>query len=140
MTKLVRAIFFVLFFVQASAWATQIPGSITLMNDSPFILTATVYTHSGDYLGQVTLQPGEQKNFTSNLSSTSLNRPGHSEVSITPYRIIWTCAGGGFYSMCRDGSVGATVRANECPGQLFCTPKEEQKKLQVLPPGKPNQK
>ena len=131
-----KAIICILFFFQTALWATTIPGTITLMNDSPFILTASVYTHSGDYLGQITLQPGEQKNFTTNLSSTNLNRPGHPDVSITPYRIVWQCAGGGFYSMCRDGAVGSMVRANECPGQLFCSPKEEQKQQAAPPPKK----
>jgi hypothetical protein len=118
-------VFLFLMFFQASLWATTIQGTITLMNDSPYILTATVYTHSGDYLGQVTLQPGEQKNFTSNLSSTNLNRPGLPDVSIMPYRIIWSCAGGEVYSMAQDGSAGSFVRASECPGNLFCTPKPE---------------
>lgn len=109
-----------------ATWA--IPGTITLYNDSPYILTATVYTNSGDYLGQSVLQPGEQKNFTTNLSSTNLERPGFPEVSITPYRILWTCAGGGTYSMCTDGSVGSFVRATFCPGTHFCTPKEKEPK------------
>lgn len=124
--RLIRALFLILC-IQTSLWATQIPGTITLLNDSPYILTASVYTHSGEFLGQATLQPGEQKNFTTNFSSTSLNRPGLSDVSITPYRIIWTCGEGTIYSMCRDGSVGSLVRANECPGQLSCSPQKEEK-------------
>lgn len=128
MLKSLCLLFFSLCCFQQSLWATQIPGTITLLNDSPYILTASVYTQSGDYLGQATLQPGEQKNFTSNLSSTNLNRPGKPDVSITPYRIVWSCAGGGVYSTCHDGSVGAFVRANSCPGPLFCSPKEEKQK------------
>jgi hypothetical protein len=127
MSRSLKTLLFILFFFQAHLFATQIPGAITLMNDSPYILTATVYTHSGDYLGQVTLQPGQQKNFTTNLSSTTLSRPGSSDVSITPYRIIWTCPSGGVYSMARDGSVGSFVRASECPGPLSCSEKEPPK-------------
>jgi hypothetical protein len=110
------------------------------MNDSPYILTASVYSQSGEYLGQITLQPGEQKNFTTNLYSTNLNRPGFPDTSITPYRIIWTCAGGGVYSMARDGAVGSVIRASECPGQLYCTPKEEQQKTPAPLPKKPEKK
>ena len=128
-------VFLFLFFFQASLWANTYQGTIALLNDSPYILTATVYTHSGDYLGQVTLQPGEQKNFTSNLSSTSLNRPGFPDVSILPYRVIWSCAGGEVYSMAQDGSSGSFIRASECPGQLFCTPKPEPPPKKE-PPGK----
>lgn len=104
-----------------------VPGQITLHNDSPHILTASVFTNSGDFLGQITLQPGQQKNFTSNLYATGLNRPGRPDVSITPYRIVWQCPGGGVYSMCTDGAAGAYVRANACPGQLVCSPKKEEK-------------
>ena len=113
-----------------SLWATNIPGSLTLMNDSPYILTAIVYTHNGRYLGQLTLQPGQQKNFTTNLNYTNIDRPGNSDLSITPYRIVWQCPGGSVYSMARDGATGSFIRASECPGILFCTPKEEKKEQQ----------
>lgn len=119
-----------------------VPGEITLHNDSPHILTASVFAASGDFLGQITLQPGQQKNFTTNLYSTNLNRPGRPDVSITPYRVIWQCSEGGVYSMCTDGSAGAYIRANACPGQLVCTPKKDQKeasggaKSLALPPPK----
>ena len=129
-----RILFLCFFLAQAALNATTYQGNITLHNDSPYILTASVFTHSGAYLGQVTLQPGQQKNFTSNLSYTNLNRPGYPDVSITPYRIIWQCAGGGIYSMCMDGAAGAFVRASACQGQLFCSPKEDQKKPQNTPP------
>lgn len=102
-----------------------VQGQIILHNDSPYILTASVFTATGDYLGQITLQAGQQKNFTTNLYSTELNRPGRPDVSITPYRVIWQCASGGVYSMCTDGSAGSYVRATACPGQLYCTPKKE---------------
>jgi hypothetical protein len=126
MMKRALLICFLLF--QSSLWAvTSFPGEITLVNDSPYILTASVFTNSGGYLGQVSLQPGQQKNFITNLGSTSLNRPGFPDVSITPYRIIFQCAGGEVYSMCQDGSVGAYVRASACQGQLQCAPKQQKK-------------
>lgn len=126
---MIRAIFYILFFFHSGAWATEIQGSITLINDSPYILTASVYTHSGDFLGQETLQAGEQKNFTTNLSSITLKRPGRPDVSITPYRIIWTCAGGGVFSMCQIGAAGSTVRASDCAGLQYCTPKEKPQEI-----------
>jgi hypothetical protein len=45
-------------------------GSILLYNDSPFILTATIQASDGTYLGQLTVQPNEQKNFTTHLAPT----------------------------------------------------------------------
>lgn len=105
--------------------ATSFPGEITLVNDSPYILTASVFTNSGAYMGQVSLQPGQQKNFVTSLNSTGLTRPGFPDVSITPYRIIWQCAGGEVYTMCTDGSVGAYVRASACEGTRQCSPKQQ---------------
>lgn len=131
-----KRMFVLLLLWQSAAWCgnTFYKGEITLYNDSPYILSASVFTRSGAYLGQVTLQPGQQKNFVTNINSTSLNRPGYPDVSITPYRIIWQCPGGGIYSMCMDGAVGAFVRASACQGQLFCSPKEEKKPEQGLAP------
>jgi len=113
-------------FQALSATTPPVQGEITLLNDSPYILTASVFTASGDYLGQVSLQPGQQKNFTTNLNYTQLNRPGRPDVSMTPYRIVWQCAGGEVYSMCTDGATGAFVRASACPGILQCAPKKGQ--------------
>jgi hypothetical protein len=101
------------------------PGTLLLMNDSPFILTASVYTQYGEFLGQSTIQSGQQAHITVNLYSTPINRPGAPNFNITPYRIIWQCAGGNIYSMCTDGATSSLIRATLCPGLLVCLKKEE---------------
>ncbi|HLB53028.1 MAG: hypothetical protein A3E80_04330 [Chlamydiae bacterium RIFCSPHIGHO2_12_FULL_49_9] len=103
-------------------------GSILLYNDTPFILTAIVQASDGTYLGQFSVQPGQQKNFTTNLGPTQYVRPGTPAVSLTPYTVIWQCPSQGFYSMCKTVSPGSLVKANDCPGAHFCAPKQEQKK------------
>lgn len=100
-------------------------GSILLYNDSPFILTATIQASDGTYLGQLTVQPNEQKNFTTHLAPTVYTRPGTPDVSLTPYVVIWQCAADGFYSKCSRVSPGAMVRASDCPGIQYCSPKQE---------------
>ncbi len=136
-----RALLICFLLLQSSLWSvTSFPGEITLVNDSPYILTASVFTNSGAYLGQVTLLPSQQKNFVTNLGSSNLNRPGFPEVSITPYRIIFQCAGGEVYSMCQDGAVGAYVRASSCQGQLQCSPKQRKNPEVPHPPSKGNSK
>ena len=97
------------------------------MNDSPYILTASVYTQYGQFLGQSTVQSGQQSLVTFNLYSTQIQRPGTPPLSITPYRIVWQCAGGTVYSMCNDGAVGSLIRANWCPGQMICSSKKPDK-------------
>lgn len=103
-------------------------GSVLLLNDSPFILTATVQASDGTFLGQFSIQPGQQKNFTQNLSTTIFRSPGVPEVSLTPFTVIWQCPSEGFYSMCTQASPGSLVKANDCPGNHFCNPKEEKQK------------
>lgn len=103
-------------------------GSILLWNDAPFILTATVQASDGTFLGEFTMQPNQQKNFTQNLSPTLYVHPGAPQVSLTPYVVIWQCPSEGFYSMCSKVSPGAMVKANDCDGYKFCSPKPDVKK------------
>lgn len=120
-----RWIFFLFF--PFFAFAGPDSGSILLYNDSPFILTATIQAADGTFLGQFSIQPNEQKNFTTNLSPTPYLRPGSPDVSLTPYIVIWQCPSEDYYSMCTRVSPGSMVRANDCPGYRFCRPKQEKK-------------
>lgn len=103
-------------------------GSILLYNDSPYILTATVQASNGIYLGEFSIQPNQQQNFTQNLFPTPYEHPGSPDISLTPYTVIWQCPSQGFYSMCTNVSPGALVRANECPGYRICEPKQKEQK------------
>lgn len=110
------------------AFAGTNDGSLFLYNDSPFILTAVIQAADGSYLGQFTVQPNQQKNFTTNLFATGYVAPGTPAVSITPYTVIWQCPSEGFYAECRGVSPGAFIRASDCPGSHFCSPKKADKK------------
>ncbi len=103
-------------------------GSILLMNDSSFILTASVQAADGTFLGQFSVQPGEQINFTTDLNPTKYVHPGSPSVSLTPYTVIWQCGSEGYYSLCTGVSPGALCKANDCPGSHFCSPKPKQDK------------
>ncbi|HLB53426.1 MAG TPA: hypothetical protein VJK48_06950 [Chlamydiales bacterium] len=98
-----------------------------LINDSPFILSATIQASDGTYLGQFTIQPGQQQTFTTNLWNTDYRHPGTPNVSLTPYTVVWQCPSQGFYSMCSQVSPGSLCTANQCPGPHFCSPKSEYK-------------
>lgn len=110
------------------AFAGTNTGSIMLYNDSPFILTATIQAADGSYLGQVSLQPGQQRNFTQNLFNTQYEHPGAPDISLTPFTVTWQCSSEEFYSMCTGIGPGSLVRANDCLGTRVCKPKPEQKK------------
>ncbi|MBI3508213.1 MAG: hypothetical protein HY069_01065 [Chlamydiia bacterium] len=106
-------------------WLYSSPNtsSVFLYNDSPFILTAIVQASDGSYLGQVTLQPGQQRNFTTNLNPTDWESPGTPDISLTPYSVAWQCASEGYYSIVSGVSPGAFVSASEGSGLHYCAPK-----------------
>jgi hypothetical protein len=103
-------------------------GSILLHNDTTMILTAVIQASDGTYLGQFSVQPGQQRRFTSNLSPSGYVRPGTYDISLTPYTVTWQCPSEGIFSMCTDVSPGAYVKATNCDGTRFCAPKKDLKK------------
>ena len=102
-------------------------GTILLHNDTTMILTAVIHSADGRYLGQFSIQPGQQKNWTTHLSPTQYVRPGTPDVSLTPYTVIWQCPSEGIFSMSTGVSPGSYVRATICEGPHFCSPKQELK-------------
>jgi hypothetical protein len=103
-------------------------GSILLHNDTTVILTAVIQASDGSYLGQYTVQPGQQRNWTTNMGPTGYVRPGTPNISLTPYTVIWQCPSQAIFSMCTGVSPGAYVKATLCDGSRHCSPKEELKK------------
>jgi len=103
-------------------------GSILLHNDTTMILTAVIQASDGTYLGQFSVQPGQQRNFTTNMSPTGYVHPGAPDISLTPYTVTWQCPSEGIFSMCTNVSPGAYVKATICDGTRFCSPKKEMKK------------
>lgn len=117
--------FAILLLAPLLGWAGTNEGTILLHNDTTIILTAIIHAADGRYLGQFSVQPGQQKNWTTNLSPTEYERPGAPDVSLTPYTVIWQCPSEGIFSMCSTVSPGSYVRATICEGSHFCSPKKE---------------
>ncbi len=118
----------IFFFLPFFAYAGTNDGSILLHNDTTMILTAVIQASDGTFLGQFSIQPGQQKNFTTNMGPTGYVRPGSPNISLTPYTVIWQCPSEGIFSMCTNVSPGAYVKATVCEGSHFCAPKKEIKK------------
>ena len=114
-----------LFLFPIFAFAGTNDGSILLLNDSSFILTATIQAADGSFLGQLTVQPGQQSTWTTNLSPTQYKHPGTPNVSLTPYTVIWQCPTEEAYSMCSAVAPGALVRATTCQGNCTCKSKQK---------------
>lgn len=112
----------------------QNPGSVSLINDSPFILVVSIQSADGKTIAQKTLRPGEQTSSITNLDPTELNLPGVSGGSYTPYAVVWKCSNGGFYSVCSNVSPGALIRATDCAGSYYCKPKDKEEKEKCCRP------
>lgn len=121
-----RSLFFLIF--PFLVWAGTNDGTILLHNDTTMILTAVIQASDGTYLGQFSVQPGQQRNWTTNMAPTQYKHPGAPDISLTPYTVIWQCPSEGIFSMCTGVSPGAYVKATYCDGTHFCAPKKEQKK------------
>ena len=129
MTKTKFSILIFLFFC---FFGTGYAMSLTLYNDSSYELTALIKSAGGKLLGQVILHPGDQKNWNTELSSSSdygieenIDTP---EKSLTPYSVVWKCPYGGIYSVCNQVQPGSYVNANFGDGVRYCRPKKEKKK------------
>jgi hypothetical protein len=106
-------------------------GTILLHNDTTVILTAIIQAADGSYLGQFSVQPGQQRNWTSNLYPSGYIRPGTPDISLTPYTVIWQCPSEGIYSICTGVSPGAYINASACSGGHYCSPKKELEKKEA---------
>ena len=133
--KLMNKIRYIFFFFLSFFLSSAFSSSVTLLNDSPYSLTAIVQSAGGIFLGQEHLQAHEQIHWTKELIPTELKSQYSSPVSTTPFTVIWKCEYGGVYSMCSDVSPGSLVRASICPGDRYCKPKpKKQKRPEDCPP------
>ena len=123
-----RQFLLVFLFLPFLARAGTNDGMIRLHNDTTMILTAIIQASDGSYLGQFSVQPGQQRNWTTNMLPTNYVRPGSPDISLTPYTVVWQCPSQGIFSLCTGVSPGAYVKATVCEGSHFCAPKQELKK------------
>jgi hypothetical protein len=101
-------------------WAAPLlAGSVRLYNDSPYVLKAVVHSNSGIYLGETIVVPGN----VATWNDSNFSQPGYeqqSNVSQTPYTVLWYCLTGGSYSVCYQVPSAQTVSAQACNGPRQC--------------------
>ncbi len=130
-----RKLFFFLFFIFTSFSAFG--ASFLLINDSVWQLTALIEAADGTDLDQVTLTPGEQFRWSTELYNSKVKENQVPSSSLTPFTITWLCPQKGTYSVCSNVGPGATVTASSGAGTYRCTTKkemEEQKENLQCPP------
>ncbi len=97
-------------------------NSVSLVNDSPYILTATIYDANGQLLGEFVLNPRDAAQWSDDYENFGTESADASQI---PYTVNWTCANGGSYGSCQNVAAGAVVTAQSCGGDQEC-PQQQQ--------------
>gem|GEM_PF-6495886 len=93
-------------------------ASVTIYNDSPYSLHATILSASGQQLETTHILP--QKKFEWEALSSS-----NPDQSQTPYTILFRCRTGDHFGTCKNVGPGAWVTASSATGgQGFCKTKD----------------
>jgi hypothetical protein len=103
--------------IQATMWG----DSVTLLNDTPYTLQATIYDANGTLLGQFTLNPRDATLWSDDYENFGTENQYAVQV---PYTVNWFCMNGGAYGTCDDVAAGSTVTAQGCGGVQQC-PKQQ---------------
>ena len=96
-------------FVVNSAYS----ASVMILNDSPYILTATVLSATGTILGRVQVTQQQQQTW----QDSNLNVDG---LSQTPFTVIFYCPTGEEYGVVTNVSTSGFVSASSSSGNKVC--------------------
>jgi hypothetical protein len=88
-------------------------ASVTIYNDSPFPLTATILSQDGKTKGSITVTPQNQ-------STWDDPSPANSVYSQTPYTVIFKCKSGKPFGITSGVSQGGWVTAMQSSGEHYC--------------------
>ena len=112
--KRLCGLFVVVFvFAQVMSWA----NSVTLLNNSPYRLQATIYDATGALLGQFTINSQDATLWSDNDENFGTENQYASQI---PYTVNWYCMSGGSYGTCSNVAAGSTVTAQSCGGNQEC--------------------
>ena len=98
-------------------------ASITIYNDSPFPLTATVAAADGKIRGTITVASQHQETWHD-------PSPPNAIYSQTPYSVTFICKNGKQFGVASNVSPGAWVTANQSSGSHSCKIEENRDQIQ----------
>ena len=112
-------------------------SGVYLYNNTSFPMKAKVIAANGVVMGEKTVEAqqtsyAEDQLGMANPTGDSSNTSFHNyKNSLTPYQVIWYCAGDGetLYGSCNTVSSGATVMATTCSGPQVCQPPKNEEKV-----------
>lgn len=93
-------------------------AAVTVFNDSPFVLNATILDATGQIKGKITLAPQHQMKWQDSQQNVST-------FSETPFTVIFTCSDGTEYGVSNDIPQSSFVSATASNGRHFCKPRKQ---------------
>ena len=115
--KIVAVLMFIL------AVSAGYANSVSLVNDSPYTLKATIYDANGQMLGEFVLNPNDATLWSDDYQNWGTES---SDASQIPYSVNWTCMGGRAYGNCQNVAAGSVVTAQSCGGAQECPQQQQQ--------------
>ncbi|NDE82292.1 MAG: hypothetical protein EB051_01580 [Chlamydiia bacterium] len=100
-------------------------GSVRLYNDTAHSLKAIIRGADGSQLGEAVVAPQAYNNWTEPPAKGPTEQPKitpkQSQVSRTPYTVIWYCPDGSDFSMNDNVATGSFITALHGAGKKTCT-------------------
>jgi len=108
-------------------------SGVYLYNNTSFPLKAKIIAANGITMGEKSIEPQatayaeDQEGSADPVADPASSTFHNYKNSLTPYQVIWYCAGDGetVYGTCTTVSSGATVMATTCSGPQVCNPPKE---------------
>lgn len=98
-------------------------NSVSLVNDSPYTLTAIIYDANGEMLGEFVLNPRDATLWSDDYENFGTESADASQI---PYTVNWMCMNGGSYGSCQNVAAGAVVTAQSCGGDQECSQQQQE--------------
>ncbi len=117
MRKIMKSLFsFLFFFIPLMSYG----ATVRIINDSPFPLSATILSATGEVFGRYSIQPQQQVGWQN--SNVNVNK-----TSQSPFTVIFYCSTGEVWGTVSGVATGAMVQASTASGPRFCKPKDDKK-------------
>ncbi len=94
----------------------QLYGTLTIYNDSPYPLSATITSADGKVLQTLQVMPQHQATWEASSNSNYT-------FSQTPYTVTFNCKSGRLFGVYSYANQGAYVTAMQSEGDRYCKPR-----------------
>lgn len=112
--------------IGALSFAMLPAATVRLLNDSPFPLSATILSATGDILGRQAVKQQEQIRWQNDNIDVNKN-------SQSPFTVIFYCPDGTTYGTVTNVSTGGMVQASTAHGNRMCNPKKKDPNEKLTP-------